>query len=408
MAVPIEVGIEPDPIARVPFRAVIASAAGVWIFYYILITLRSTVLDDDFFLEMFLRRGLVTLVGIAVTLFAWWFIRQCDGKPLAVRIAVALVFMIPAATLLAAVNQQAFASLEHKVVVSAMKRDIQLRHDMSGNVVLEIPDPQGVPREQLDTIQAKLDQAGMWKQLTDVAVGRYFLLVAWAALYFALSYAETARAAERREGEYRRAARSAELRSLRYQVNPHFLFNTLNSLSALVLTGKTAAAETMIQTISTFYRRSLAGDPTADVPLEEEIRLQQLYLQVEGVRFPDRLRTVIDVPRELASACIPGMLLQPLVENSVKYGVAPVARAVTITLAAREEHGRLVVTVSDDGPGAAEQGRRPADMDGCGIGLRNVRDRLAARFGAEASVVSGSTGAGYATIIRLPLVRHGC
>jgi LytS/YehU family sensor histidine kinase len=114
------------------------------------------------------------------------------------------------------------------------------------------------------------------------------------------------RAAERREGTYRRAAKAAELRSLRYQVNPHFLFNTLNSLSALVLTGKTQAAERMIQTISTFYRRSLADDPTADVPLREEFALQKLYLDIEAVRFPHRLRAVYKLPPELEDAKVPG------------------------------------------------------------------------------------------------------
>src|SRR5690606_38520525 len=165
-------------------------------------------------------------------------------------------------------------------------------------------------------------------------------------------------AAERREGEYRRAAKAAELRSLRYQVNPHFLFNTLNSLSALVLTGRTQAAERMIQTISTFYRRSLAGDPTADVPLREEFALQKLYLDIESVRFPQRLRVVAELPPALEDAEIPGMILQPLVENSVKHAVALSPGQVTITIAAREEGGRLVVTVGGDGRiGDARAGR---------------------------------------------------
>ena len=188
---------------------------------------------------------------------------------------------------------------------------------------------------------------------------------------------------------------------MRYQVNPHFLFNTLNSLSALVLTGKTAAAERMIQTISTFYRRSLADDPTSDVPLSEEFALQKLYLDIETVRFPDRLQAEYQLPDTLAGALVPGLILQPLVENSVKHAVAPASRKVTITLSAREEYGRLVVTVADDGAGAA---RGSSPRDGFGIGLGNVHDRLAARFGEEATVVSGPTAYGYATEIRIPLV----
>jgi two-component system, LytTR family, sensor kinase len=128
------------------------------------------------------------------------------------------------------------------------------------------------------TIDAETSRENRWKQLADLALGRYFTLLAWVALYFALGNAEAARAAERREGEFRRAAKASELRSLRYQVNPHFLFNTLNSLSALVMTGKAEAAEEMIQTLSTFYRRSLADDPTADLSLAEEVAMQRHYL----------------------------------------------------------------------------------------------------------------------------------
>jgi LytS/YehU family sensor histidine kinase len=170
----------------------------------------------------------------------------------------------------------------------------------------------------------------------------------------------------------------------------------------LVLTGRTQAAEKMIQTISTFYRRSLAEDPTSDVPLREEFALQKLYLDIESVRFPQRLRTEYDLPPELAEARVPGMILQPLVENSVKHAVACSPGKVTITLSARAEYGRLVVTVSDDGDGLSA-GAGPSS--GFGIGLANVRERLEARFGKEASIVSGpAPGGGYATHLRVPLV----
>ena len=220
--------------------------------------------------------------------------------------------------------------------------------------------------------------------------------------HLALLTGEKARAAERREGAYRRAAKAAELRSLRYQVNPHFLFNTLNSLSALVLTGKTQAAEKVIQTLSTFYRRSLADDPTSDVPLREEFALQRLYLDIEAIRFPRRLRARYELPAELEDAKIPGMILQPLVENSVKHAVAPSSGTVTITLAAREEYGRLVLTVSDDGHG----GGAAEPREGYGIGLVNVRERLGARFGDEATIVSGPVPGGYSTQLRIPILHE--
>jgi hypothetical protein len=252
-------------------------------------------------------------------------------------------------------------------------------------------------------IRKMMEDEGLWKQLTDVALGRYFLLIAWAALYVALGNAEVARASERREGEYKRAAKAAELRSLRYQVNPHFLFNTLNSLSALVMVGRSEQAEKMIQTISSFYRHSLAGDPTADVPLADEIALQRHYLEIEAVRFPERLVCEFDVPPALENSCVPGMILQPLVENSIKYGVSASTRPVTIRIAAEEAGGMLVLTVADDGPGKGGQ------LGGTGIGLENVRSRLAARFGKDARVESGPLPAGgYATVLTIPIIRAGC
>ncbi|WP_370521601.1 histidine kinase [Novosphingobium sp. ERN07] len=252
-------------------------------------------------------------------------------------------------------------------------------------------------------IRQLVEKEGLWRQLTDVALGRYFLLIAWAALYLALGNGEQLRAAEYREGEYRRAAKAAELRSLRYQVNPHFLFNTLNSLSALVMVGRSEQAEKMIQSISRFYRHSLAGDPTTDMPLEDEIALQRHYLEIEAVRFPERLRCDFDVPDDLMSACVPGMILQPLVENSIKYGVSTTIRPVTIRISAREAGGFLILTVADDGPGEG------LASGSTGIGLENVKSRLIARFGDEAKVESGPLPAGgYATVLTMPVVRNEC
>ncbi|MEO1730732.1 MAG: ATP-binding protein, partial [Pseudomonadota bacterium] len=145
----------------------------------------------------------------------------------------------------------------------------------------------------------------------------------------------------------------------------------------------------------------LADDTTSDVALADEFDLQRQYLEIEAVRFPDRLRTKFDLPANLADARVPGMILQPLVENSVKYAVSPVARAITITLAAREEFDRLVVTVSDDGPGVPSGVKH-----GFGIGLANVRDRLEARYGPDVVLTSTPYEGGYVTEMRIPLTRQ--
>ena len=373
-----------QPAARVPFWTVLASVVGLWATYFVLVTVRAEMLGLPFLNEMLWLRLLTTFCGILITLGLWLVLRVFDGQPLWLKIGAALLLAMPAAMLTAQANAVIFAEMQAAVDGIKMAQ-------------------QGFGNDALMVDQQDVALATERERLIDFATSRYFLLLAWCALYLALLTGERARAAERREQQFRSAAKAAELRSLRYQVNPHFLFNTLNSLSALVLTGKTDAAERMIQTISTFYRRSLADDPTSDVPLRNEIALQQLYLEIEAVRFPSRLRAIYEIPPALENALVPGMILQPLVENSVKHAVSPSGGEITITLAAREEYGRLVVTVSDNGTGPPEADDHP----GHGIGLANVRERLEARFGAEASVVSGLVPGGYATHLRLPILTRG-
>jgi two-component system LytT family sensor kinase len=390
--------------ARVPTRTVLISIAGIWLCYLALITVRSLLLDRSYFFEMLGLRSLVTLAGMVVTALAWLILRLFDDARMGLRISLALVVMLPAALGLAMVNRQVFSGLDQRILGEQRNpSEVQIRHDTAGNVLVDVPDPPQLTADQLAQLQKKFAEQALWRQLTDIAIGRYFLLLAWAALYFAMVTAQQARASERREGGYRRAAKAAELRSLRYQVNPHFLFNTLNSLSALVMTGKGQAAETMIQTLSDFYRRSLAEDPTGESPLYREVALQRAYLDIETVRFPDRLVTRIDLPEELEDAIVPGMILQPLVENAVKYAVATTSRPVTVTIAAREVSGGLMVSVSDDGPGAPNSA-----STGFGIGFANVRDRLEARYGSKASFAAYSVRkGGFRAVLHLPLVRHG-
>ncbi|MFB0611908.1 sensor histidine kinase [Aurantiacibacter poecillastricola] len=378
-------------VSRVPFVTVLASIVGLWATYFVLVTLRAELLDFPSPDLMLLLRLISTLGGIVVTIGLWLVLRPFDHRRLWLKIVAALVLAFPAALLTAQFNTMLFADAQKEL--NGLAREEQGLP----------PSPEGDrAAEELMNDQFGVALATERERLIDFTTSRYFMLLAWCALYLALLTGEKARDAERREQQFRSAAKAAELQSLRYQVNPHFLFNTLNSLSALVLTGKTQAAERMIQTISTFYRRSLADDTTSDVPLREEIHLQKLYLEIEAVRFPLRLQTAYDIPAELENALVPGMILQPLVENSVKHAVAPSSGQVTITLAAREEYDRLVVTISDNGQSAAD---RDDTRPGFGIGLTNVRQRLQARFGNEATVVSGHVPGGYATHLRMPLMR---
>ncbi len=380
-------------LSRLPFRIVLASVVGLWATYFVLVSTRAEMLGMPLADELIWLRLVSVSVGVLITLGLWIVLRTFDGRALWMKICAALVFALPAALLSAQANRVIFADAQAALDEKVLQEYVQTRgldgdDDASSSQLFE-----GL--SELATVSART-------QLIELTYSRYFMLLAWCALYLALLTGEKARDAERREQQFRNAAKAAELQSLRYQVNPHFLFNTLNSLSALVLTNKTEAAERMIQTISTFYRRSLADDTTSDVPLRDEIHLQKLYLEIESVRFPLRLQAKYDIPAELENALIPGMILQPLIENSVKHAVAPSSGQVTITLAAREEYDRLVITISDNGKSADD---RDDTRPGFGIGLTNVRQRLQARFGKDATVVSGQVPEGYATHLRMPLKR---
>ena len=369
-----------DP--SVPFRTVVLSMVVLWGTYFLLITARSYIQGMELQGEMILRRSMVTLAGMGLTMVLWALLRLVERQALWIKIGAAIIFAIP---------------------VAIATGQINLLYDLPAGVAIKAPSPDGsgaIKVSESLIIAAAPSRDESWRSVLEIALGRYFLLLAWASTYFALLAGVQARAAERREQQFRSAAKAAELRSLRYQVNPHFLFNTLNSLSALVMIGRADRAERMIQTISRFYRHSLADEPTSDVTLRAEFDLQQLYLDIEAVRFPERLVPVFDLPAQLEEARIPGMILQPLVENSVKYAVSTETRPVTVTIAAREEFDRLVVTVSDDGPGPPK-----GTAAGFGIGLANVQDRLEARFGADMGFTSGSVPGGYKTEIRIPLSR---
>lgn len=434
------------PIPRVPARLVLVSLAALWACYFLVASLRGAFLGFDLDWPILSRRLTICILSMLVMAAVWPLLQLLDRKSNGVRLGVVLVGALPLSLLLSLINDVIFADIEmtqaygDKEDQAAIEAgNVRISRDEAGNILVDlpkVPEPPAPPPppapgsseappapaptvtasastdEHASAITIHTGEAlgkgyGRWAAIADTAFGRYFLVLAWAALYFALAKAEEARAAERREGEYRRAAEAAELRSLRYQVNPHFLFNTLNSLSALVMTGRQDQAEEMLQTLSTFYRRTLSGDPTGDMRLEDEIELQKLYFAIEAVRFPDRLQTRIDLDEGVSGAMVPGMILQPLVENSVKYAVSATREPVTIAIEARREAtldgDELVLAVRDDGPGTANgpPGTRP---EGFGIGLANVRDRLRARYGDAASMTSGSqAGGGYATVLRLPL-----
>jgi hypothetical protein len=194
------------------------------------------------------------------------------------------------------------------------------------------------------------------------------------------------------------AAQHAQLAALRYQLNPHFLFNTLNAISAMIVTRRNDEAELMTDKLSSFLRASLASDPTELVPLDQELTLMEDYLEIESIRFGDRLHVEIDCAREACGVPIPSFLLQPLVENAIKYGVAPSLEPVNIRVTGRREGSDLVVTVEDDGRGAGQA----VKTGGAGVGLDNIRKRLKALYGDNGVLSAEPRNPGFAATIRLP------
>ncbi len=222
---------------------------------------------------------------------------------------------------------------------------------------------------------------------------------AWAAVLLAISYNAEARDRERRLAQAQTLAHHAQLRALRYQINPHFLFNTLNSISSLIWEKDLPRAETMLVALSGFLRASLENDPMEDVSLEQEIALQRLYLDIEQVRYAKRLKVEIDIPPDLADARVPSLILQPLVENAIRYGVGPSKRETRLRISASTDTQGLVLEVEDNGAGLNESGPH-----GAGIGLDNVRERLSTRFGAQSSFVAvAGLARGFRVRLGLPL-----
>jgi LytS/YehU family sensor histidine kinase len=165
----------------------------------------------------------------------------------------------------------------------------------------------------------------------------------------------------------------------------------------------------MLLALSTFFRTSLSLDPSADVTLAEEIDLQRLYLDIEKARFPDRLHVEIDVPAELQQARIPALLLQPIVENAIKYGVSKSRKAVILRIAARHlDNHRMVVEISNKLKHGGKDDLPAATHEGTGVGLGNVSQRLEARFGSHASCRYGPmSGGGFKVSLTMPVETNG-
>ncbi|NQV95399.1 MAG: histidine kinase, partial [Sphingomonadales bacterium] len=196
-------------------------------------------------------------------------------------------------------------------------------------------------------------------------------------------------------------ATRAQLAMLRYQLNPHFLFNTLNSISTLVLLRQTEPANAMLSRLSSFLRHTLINEVHSRVTLAQEVETLHLYLDIEKMRFEERLRPHFDIDPAVCDALLPSLLLQPLVENAIKYAVTTQEEGADISISAHLEGGKLHIIVSDTGPG--KMVTTTSKSDSTGVGLGNIQERLNQAYGEGAIFETRSSpGEGFSVFIALP------
>lgn len=346
---------------RARLRATLWLLGGFWSFWGLALTLYWWVAGAGETIPDALRRAPVMLLGAALCLSWFAAFRLFRRRTFLFRAVVAAMLLPPISFIYAAASVTIF---------------------------------QGVDALRPDDAQAFAE-----------AVRELFLkVVRWTpsfiscgAMMLALEYAFDVKEREARIRELSREADHAQLAALRFQVNPHFLFNALNSAVSLIVGGRPKVAEQLLRNLAVFLRSTLAHDPLDETSLREELDLQVAYLDIEKVRFPERLKLRYDVTEEALSARMPNLILQPLVENAIKHGVGRSSSATTIALSAAVDGDRLVVVVHNDTPA------KSARAEGLGVGLENVRRRLRAIYGDAAELSAGAQAAGgFSVRIALP------
>ena len=242
------------------------------------------------------------------------------------------------------------------------------------------------------------------------------LLGAWSALYYAINFFLQIEEQNDQLIRLENQATSAQLAMLRYQLNPHFLFNTLNSISTLVLLKQADAANAMLTRLSSFLRYTLINEPSARVTVAQEVEMLKLYLDIELMRFEERLRPIFHIEPASEPALLPSLLLQPLVENAIKYAVSPQEAGAEITVTTQLAGPNLRIVVADTGPGVqlgdANNRLAGVSFDGgeqvsTGVGLGNIRDRLAQTYGSDHRFETYEPPeGGFAVAIEIPYERR--
>tara|TARA_R110002096_G_scaffold147065_19_gene306698 strand:- start:1810 stop:2985 length:1176 start_codon:yes stop_codon:yes gene_type:complete len=236
-----------------------------------------------------------------------------------------------------------------------------------------------------------------WAYVLDEAFTRYFILASWGALYLALAHSHDLQRMMVHSRQLEQLNRESELRALRYQLNPHFVFNALNSVSSLIIDRENEQAEKLVDDLADYMRAVLTDGGQDMVAVEQEIAQQVRYLEIERMRFPDRLHYSVDIDPAAKGWSIPALIIQPLIENAVKYGVSGTDRPVNINISAHIEGDRLRITIANDGRVQTGAGIAQDRTAGTGTGLINIQDRLKALYGQNASLLLANNKEGMAT-----------
>ncbi len=343
-------------------KVAVIAIASAWILYLALVAIRLAVLGLSNMREVALRHVLTAAIGALLTAALFGALSRLERRPPLVQIGAALLLAAPAAAVLAIANYDVMFVFAPPGLWSVAER--------AGN---------DLPRVFVQTIAEN-----------------EFLFTALGVLYIAVASAIESRDALQRATAAESKAQRAQLQALRYQLDPHFLFNALNTISALVMEGEAEKAEQALASLSAVLRTTLSSDALVDTTLRQEFRLHQTYLDIERLRFGARLQVALDLPDHLEDVPIPPLLIQPLVENVIKHAVGVSEGPIHMSVRARGVEEHVVVAVEDDGPGSQKAG--------FGLGLRNVADRLALRFGDGATFEHGTlAGGGYRAALRFPV-----
>ncbi|MGB5485513.1 sensor histidine kinase [Parasphingorhabdus sp.] len=348
----------------------IKSMFGIWGAYFVFVTSRVLYRTQDNADALFFQRILMTSVCIAVTWLLYRLLIAVRRNGMGTAI-----FMLTLPTIFLA-------------IYIAILDQIIFDHDAAMLDFSYLLDP-----VNLVTFD--------WAYVLDEAFTRYFILASWGALYLALAHSQDLQRMMAHSRQLEQLNRESELRALRYQLNPHFVFNALNSVSSLIIDQNNEQAEKLVDDLADYMRAVLTDGAQDMVPVEQEIAQQVRYLEIERMRFPDRLRYTVTIDPAANGWSIPALIIQPLIENAVKYGVSATDRPVNIIISAQREGDRLRISIANDGRVQGPAGLSHGRNAGTGTGLTNIEDRLRALYGQNASLLLANDreGMAIATIV---------